>query len=143
LDPRADWSHVERLAASTEIVLLAGGQMSRKCRLVSATDTTLTVVDLDDANHPTFQIARDDVIEIKEWTGGRGSLIGAAIGTAGGVLLGFGSAIALSYKVCGRSCSDEKFLRGLALVGLPIAGGLGGYYLPKQPRRLTTIYIKS
>ena len=141
-DPRADWSRVQRIAPSTEIVLSGHGMTARKCRLVSAGDTSLTVVDLEDAGRPTVQIVRDDVIEIRRWTGGRGSLLGAVIGTAGGLMLVFRSAVILSYKQCGRSCSDEKALRGLAIVGLPLAGGLAGYYLPKSGRMLTTIYVK-
>jgi hypothetical protein len=131
---------VQQLAASTEIVLSARGLTSRKCRLVTATETTLAVVDLDDANRPTLQIPRDEVLEIKQRTGGRGSWLGAVIGTGAGVLLGVGSAITLATRQCGGSCDDEKFLIGLSIAGLPIAGGLAGYYLPKASRTLTTIY---
>jgi len=57
----------------------------------------------------------------------RGSLIGTAIGAGGGFVLGFVSALHLAYKQCNGSCSDEKALMGLSLVGLPIAGGMLGY----------------
>jgi hypothetical protein len=142
MDPRAGWARVQQLAGSTEIVLSARGLMSRKCRLVAASDTTLTVVDLDDSKRPTLQIPRDEVLEIQQWIGGRGSWLGAAIGTGAGVLFGVGSAIALATRQCGGSCADEKFLIGASIAGLPIAGGLAGYYLPKTRRSLTTIYRK-
>ena len=142
VDPRADWSRVQRLAASTEILLSARGLSARKCRFVAASETTLTAVDLEDAGRPTLQMARDDVIEIRRRTGRHVPLLGAVIGTAGGLMLGVGSAVTLSFKQCGGSCSDEKALRGLAIVGLPLAGGLAGYYLPKSGRMLTTIYVK-
>jgi len=144
LDPRADWSRVQRLAASTEIVVSARGMTARKCRLVSADDTMLTVVDLEDVNRATRHIARDDVTEIRRWTGRRGSPLGAAIGAAGGFFLGYVSTVNLAYKQCGGSCADEKFLMGLSIVGMPIAGGVAGYYLFPTPgrRTLTTIYVK-
>lgn len=142
VDPRTDWSQVRRLAASTEIIVSAAGLTARRCRFVSADDRMLTVVDLEDTNRATLQIARDDVREIRRWTGRRGSKLGAVIGAGGGVFLGYVWAVALATKQCGGSCADEKLLMGVSLVGFPVAGGLAGYYIPKTSRTLTTIYLK-
>lgn len=142
LDPRTDWSRVQRLAASTEIVVSARGVTAGKCRFVSADDATLTVVDLEDVNRATRRIPRDDVNEIRRWTGRRGSLAGAAIGAGSGFLLGYVSAINLAYRDCGGGCVDEGFLIGLSIVGMPIVGGLVGYRLTGDRRTLTTIYVK-
>lgn len=142
IDPRADWSRVVRLSASTPIVLRTRAGTSKRCRFVSADAATLTVVDLEDPSAPTLRVARDDVEEIMQRTGRRGSRLGAAIGVGAGVFLGVGSAIALAYKDCGGNCADEKFLIGLSLIGMPVAGGFAGYYLPGDGRKLTTVYLR-
>ena len=36
--------------------------------------------------------------------------------------------LVLGFKQCGSSCDDEKFLILLSVIGLPIAGGVLGYY---------------
>jgi hypothetical protein len=142
VDPQTDWSEVRRLAPSAEIIVTAGGMTSRSCRFVSADDAMLTVIDLEGADRPARQIARDDVREIRRWIGRRGSKLGAAIGAGAGAFLGFVSALNLAYRDCGGDCSDEKFLMGLSLVGMPVAGGFAGYYVPKGGRQLQTIYLK-
>lgn len=73
------------------------------------------------------RVPRKDVVVIKTPPRRRGSLIGAAIGAAGGFVLGYASAVRLAYKQCNGSCSDEQALMALSLVGLPIAGGWLGY----------------
>ena len=138
---RDDWSHLRQLKKS-DIVLFAQGIAGRRCRIVDVDDTALTVLDLESPNRTTLRIPRLEVSEIRKWTGRRGSLLGAVIGAAGGLVLGFGSAIALADKQCGGSCTDERVLIGASLVGMPIAGGLLGYRLPGGNRTLTTIYLK-
>jgi hypothetical protein len=138
---RDDWSQLRQLTKS-DIVLFAQGLAGRRCRIVAVDDGALTVVDLESPNRTTLRIPRLDVSEIRKWTGRRGSLLGAVIGAAGGLVLGFGSAIALADKQCGESCRDERVLVGASLVGMPIAGGLLGYRLPGGNRTLTTIYLK-
>jgi len=142
-DPRDDWSRLRQLT-KIDIVLFAQGLAGRRCRVVAVEDVALTVVDLESPNRATLRIPRTDVSEIRQWTGRRGSLLGAVIGAAGGFALGYVSAVALaqSDKPCGGSCADEKILIGASLVGMPIAGGLLGYRLPGGNRTLTTIYLK-
>ena len=57
----------------------------------------------------------------------RGSIAGAVLGAGAGFALGMGASIRLAFKQCGSSCADEKFLIGLSLIGLPVAGGILGY----------------
>lgn len=142
VDPRADWSRVMGLSAADPIIVRTRGGAARRGRFVSADATTLTVVDLEAPGTPTLRLARTDVDEILQRTGRRGSVLGAAIGAGAGVFLGVGSAIALATRQCGNSCADERFLIGVSLVGIPVAGGLAGYYLPGDARRLTTIYLR-
>lgn len=140
-DPRDDWSRLRQLT-KIDIALFAQGLAGRRCRIVAVEDAALAVVDLESPNRTTLRIPRADVSEIKQWTGRRGSPLGAVIGAAGGLVLGFGVAIALADKQCGGSCADERILVGVSLVGIPIAGGLLGYRLPGGNRTLTTIYLK-
>ncbi len=140
-DPRHDWSRLRQLAGS-EIVLRAQGLPASRCRLVLFEDAGLTAVDLDSPNRNTLRIARADVDEVSQWIGRRGSPLGAVIGAGVGIVAGVWLALGLAFKQCGRSCSDEKFLIGLSLVGTPIAGGFLGYRLPGDSRTLTTIYLR-
>jgi hypothetical protein len=139
--PRDDWSRLGQLT-TTEIVLFGAGLAGRRCRLVTVDETAMTVVDLESPNHATLRIPRADVTEIRQSTRRRGSPLGAVIGAAGGFLIGYVSAVALAQKECGGSCTDEKILIGVSLVGLPVAGGLLGYRLPGGGRRLTTVYLR-
>ena len=140
-DQRDDWSRLRQLT-KINIVLFAQGLAGRTCRIVAVEDAALMVVDLESANRTTIRIPRTDVSEIRQWTGRRGSPLGAVIGAVGGFVLGVGSAIALADKQCGGSCADERIFVGAALVGMPIAGGFLGYRLPGGNRTLTTIYLK-
>jgi hypothetical protein len=57
--------------------------------------------------------------------------IGAVIGAAAGVVLGVGLAIGYATRDCGSSCTDERVMIGVSLVGIPVAGGLAGYHIAK------------
>jgi len=71
---------------------------------------------------------REDVREIRVPGQLKGSKLKAAVGAGVGFFLGASIAVGLGYKLCGASCSDEKFLAGLSVIGLPVALGLLGYY---------------
>ena len=58
-------------------------------------------------------------------------VIGAVVGAAAGAVLGVGLAIGYATRDCGGSCSDEKAMIGVSLIGIPIAGGLAGYHIAK------------
>jgi hypothetical protein len=57
--------------------------------------------------------------------------IGAVIGAAAGAVLGVGLAVNYATRQCGSSCSDEKALIWASLIGIPIGGGVAGYYIGK------------
>jgi hypothetical protein len=61
----------------------------------------------------------------------RRGVIGAVIGAAAGALLGVGLAIGYATRDCGSSCTDERAMIGVSLIGIPVAGGLAGYYIAK------------
>ena len=71
---------------------------------------------------------REDVREIRVAGKRKGNKPMAALGAGVGFFLGASIAVGLGYKLCGASCSDEKFLAGLSVIGLPVALGLIGYY---------------
>ena len=58
-------------------------------------------------------------------------VIGAVIGAAAGALVGVGLAIGYATRDCGGSCTDERAMIGVSLIGIPVAGGLAGYYIAK------------
>jgi hypothetical protein len=58
-------------------------------------------------------------------------VIGAVIGAAAGAVLGVGLAIEYATRDCGSSCSDERAMIGVSLIGIPIAGGLAGYHIAR------------
>jgi hypothetical protein len=60
----------------------------------------------------------------------RGAL-GAVIGAAAGAVLGVGLAIGYATRDCGSSCSDERAMIGVSLIGIPVAAGLAGYHIAK------------
>jgi hypothetical protein len=143
LDPWTNWTAVHHLPPSTEIILTRRGTSTRKCRVLSVNDVSLTVVDLEAAGQPTVRVARDEVVQIARWVGPRGSKKGAIAGAAGGFLLGFVTSVGLANKQCGTSCGDEQLLMAVSLVGMPIGGMILGYGVsPSMGRReLETVYV--
>ena len=58
-------------------------------------------------------------------------VIGAVVGAAAGAVLGVGLAIGYATRDCGSSCSDERAMIGVSLIGIPVVGGLAGYHIAK------------
>jgi hypothetical protein len=58
-------------------------------------------------------------------------VIGAVIGAAAGALLGAGLAVGYATRQCGSSCTDERAMIWVSLIGIPVAGGLAGYHIAK------------
>ena len=71
---------------------------------------------------------REDVSEVRVAGQRKGNKLMAAVGAGAGFLVGAYVGLSISDKYCGVSCSDEKFLAGLSVIGLPVAFGLLGYY---------------
>jgi len=72
-------------------------------------------------------IAMKDVQQVTSAGRTGGSASWAAAGAAAGIALGLMSTVRIVFSPCGGSCSDEKALIGLSLVGLPVLGGVLGY----------------
>jgi len=71
---------------------------------------------------------REDVREIRVAGKRKGNKLLAAVGAGAGLLVGAYVGLSMADKYCGNSCSDEKALVGLSVIGLPIALGVLGYY---------------
>jgi hypothetical protein len=69
----------------------------------------------------------------------RGSKVGAAVGATAGIVAGLLTAPYWMMKQCNGSCSDEQFMLGVSLVGLPVAGALVGY----MPRGQDVVVYRS
>ena len=122
--PSDSWSRVERLAAGTEIMVRWGGSLTPG-RFISADAATLTF--LPGAQNTPQTLSKAGVEEVSA-PARRGSKAGAVVGAAAGVFAGFYAAFGLAFKDCGRSCRDERVLIPLSIIGIPIAGGVAGFY---------------
>jgi len=120
------WSRVTGLAPETKIVVEVRGAAAVTRTFVRADESEL-IVKAPESPDVLQRFPRQDIVTIKTPPRRHGSKIGAAIGAAGGFVLGYAAAVNLAYKQCNGSCSDEKALMAVSLVGLPIAGGWLGY----------------
>ena len=85
----------------------------------------IKVADLADV---VERIDRVDVRLITISRRSRWSAVGAVAGGVVGSVVGFYLALGFGLRPCGDSCAGERLRAWLALVGLPVAGGVGGYY---------------
>jgi hypothetical protein len=120
------WARVIGLAPGAKILVEVRGAAAVPRTFVAADESEL-VVKAPESPDVLQRFPRQDIVAIKSPPRRHGSKIGAAIGAAGGFVLGYAAAVNLAYKQCNGSCSDEKALMALSLVGLPIAGGWLGY----------------
>jgi len=125
-DRSTSWSRVIGLAPETKIVVEVRGAAAVTRTFVLADESEL-IVKAPESPDVLQRFPRQDIVTIKTPPRRHGSKIGAAIGAAGGFVLGYAAAVNLAYKQCNGSCSDEKALMAVSLVGLPIAGGWLGY----------------
>ena len=72
-------------------------------------------------------IGRSEVREVRSRVRTRGSVPGAIGGAVGGFLLGSIAAPYFAFKPCGHSCSGERAMIGLSLVGIPAAAAFLAY----------------
>src|SRR5262245_50712111 len=94
------WAQVRSLRPSTEVTVSVSGGTTKTYEFVQADDSVLTVIDREAPGRPTVRIPRDQVVEIKRWTGRRGSVLCAAIGAGAGLFIGVGTAIGLATRDC-------------------------------------------
>jgi len=136
--PADEWQRVRRLPVGSTVTVSATGRSAVSGQFMSADVEGITVVPLGSSTPLT--IRRDAVVEVIARVPHRGSKLGAVVGVGAGALVGFMSAVSLSDRDCGGNCADEKFLIGASLIGIPVAGGLIGYYAFHGRPKVETVY---
>jgi len=131
VDEGSGWQRVEQLRAGQEIVVWLRGGSSLHGRVVHADQSNLRVNDTAGSH----LIARADIYVIR-MARGRGSPIGAAIGAAGGALLGLAFVSRIDYSEC--NCLGGSSSALLIPAGAAIALGFAGYHAVHHPAE--TIY---
>ncbi len=116
------WGRVHALDTGARVRVITLEGASAEGRLERATEDVI-VIAAGDAR-PPVEFRRETVARVQRQT--KGSLLGGVLGVAAGALAGVVTAANLAMKECGESCSDEKALIALSLVGMPIAGGYAG-----------------
>ena len=135
---QSDWVRVMQLAANDEVTVVTGAT-TISGRVVGADQSGLTLRP-DSGGTTTFE--RASIQEVRVTTRRRGSKLGAVIGAGIGGFTGYLIAVNLAMKDCGGDCTDEKAGMGVALVGLPIGGGLAGYHLFAKRGGVEVIYTR-
>jgi hypothetical protein len=135
---QSDWGRVMRLAPNDDVTVVTG-PATIAGRVVRADPSGLTLR-LDSGGTTTFD--RASIQEVRLTTRRRGSRLGAVIGAGIGGFTGYLIAINLAMKDCEGSCTGEKVGVGAALVGLPIGGGVAGYYLWPRRTSVEVIYTR-
>jgi hypothetical protein len=125
----AGWARVRQLGSGTEVLVLDKQGARIQSHFVEADDTALLMRD----GALSTRINRADVVEIATVGNGKGSASAAAgLALAGGVaaLLIDGG---LMFASCDGSCAGNAAMMVGVTVGLPLAGGFGGYYGFRKP----------
>lgn len=136
--PQSDWVRVTQLASNDEVTVVTG-PATVSGRLVSADQSGLTLR-LDSGGTTRFE--RASIQEVRRTTRRRGSKLGAVVGAGIGGFTGYLIALNLAVKDCSGDCTDEKAGMGAALVGLPVGGGLAGYYLFHKKPSVEVVYTR-
>lgn len=115
-----EWLHVRKLAAGTKIIVTVKGSQPVERYFMQADESHCTV-SVTASREGVAEIARTDIIEIKDRVIHRGSFRDAGIGAG----LGAAVASALILKTnAGYGVTRARF----TLVGLSFGGGVLGYY---------------
>jgi len=124
--PSSDWSGLFLVATGTKLIVTIKGEQPRSWTFKTADATRLIVRDSTGIEE---MIARSDVAEIETFAI-RGSKVGAIAGAVGGAFIGTLIAEHLAFTVrCQPSCGGVATGFWLSLIGMPVAAGVGGYYL--------------
>lgn len=137
-DLAEEWRRVEHLPAGSPVTVTAETQSEISGRLVSADADGITFA--PNGASTALTVRRAAVVEVTARVVKRGSKLGAVVGVGSGAFLGFLTALTLSDRDCGGNCSDEKFLMGVSLIGIPVAGGILGYYAFHGRPKVETVY---
>jgi hypothetical protein len=127
----ADWSRVQALAASAELLVETKEKKKLKGNFVSATEASLVI----ERAAARTEIARDRIQRVYRLTGktrGRSALKGAAIGGAIGLAAG------LIFYLPARDDNEVLAVPAFTLIGGGIGAGLGA--LMGKGRRRELIY---
>ena len=119
------WRRVLGLAPGTRVSIRTDRGAVLSGAFVSADATSVTFTRAGSSTAET--VRRTELVEVQVQRPRRGSILGAVALGAAGVFVGVGSAIYLAERDCGGNCTDEKFLIGASLVGLPVGGAWLGY----------------
>jgi hypothetical protein len=129
------WSILRAMAArgtADFLMIQSGGTFSSKGVRIGRDGVFVEGAKIAELSAIVETHARDDVRLVTRSKRNRMALVGAATGTAVGFVAGVYVALRLVFKYCGDSCVDEKVGIGLALAGLPAAGGILGYMAAKR-----------
>ena len=125
----AAWARVRQLESGAEVLVLDKRGARIQSHFVESDDTALLLRD----GALSTRINRADVVEIATVGNGKGSASAAAgLAMAGGVaaLLIDGG---LMFARCYGSCAGNVAMMVGVTIGLPLAGGFGGYYGFRKP----------
>jgi hypothetical protein len=132
--PSRNWDDVRQLLVGEKIAVERKDGKKLKGKTVSVSDSELI---LERKKKPE-SIKRDEVRKV--WRIAPPSRVKqtvfGSLGLAGGLLAGTFIAVNLGFKQCGGSCADEGTGIVAAMVGLPVAGVLGGRALARGKRIL-------
>jgi hypothetical protein len=122
--PNTDWNDVRQLLVGEKIAVERKDGKKLRGKTVSVSDAELV---LERKKRPET-LKRDEVRKV--WRIAPPSRVKQTIfgglGLVGGILAGTFIAVNLGFKQCGGSCADEGTGMIAALIGLPVAGALGG-----------------
>ncbi|HEU4794726.1 MAG TPA: hypothetical protein VFT02_03790, partial [Pyrinomonadaceae bacterium] len=109
-----------------------------KGTLSSVSDTTLSLT----AKRGAVEVKRDDVRTvhevIKKGEGGKGALVGTAVGAGAGLALG-AVGDAQNQDGFGGEKLDNAFVAGLTILGAG-AGALAGYFIGRRKSKRVLVY---
>lgn len=129
----SDWWRVSLIKPGTELLVETVDRKGR-WRLRDVTDRELIVATKDDPP-VLLQIPRTDVRQVSVRKR-QGSGWGALAGLIAGISVGFRTGVALGFKQCGSSCSDEGALMLLSLIGVPAAAAWAGHHLAGRTKEV-------
>ena len=133
-----DWSKVTALSGGSNLAVKLKDGKTIKGTLSSVSDTTLSLT----AKKGAVEVKRDDVRTvhevIKKGEGGKGALVGTAVGAGAGLALG-AVGDAQNQDGFGGEKLDNAFVAGLTILGAG-AGALAGYFIGRRKSKRVLVY---
>jgi hypothetical protein len=123
----ADWSRLANLTTGRRMVIRTRDGQVVHAALVDADAVSLTAM----AGALRRSFARADIAEVT--SGSTPSRAGGYAGTAVGLLVGFEMGAGIALGCTGHCSGGQKTAEWLAVVGLPVGLGFGGYYGLRHP----------